>query len=220
MSVLAGFAVVVIEATVAFYKRIHAINFGIYGATMVGKTTLHHQLRTKGEVPEIKQRTVGKERATRKVVKVDGETHTLKTADIGGEAIYWKEWIKDIRSRNVKYIIFVIDHRHLDSPANLDHQLAWKYLVDCICSEVWPDGKKKKNNDYPMAIGIWANKFDIWGEKYKEEGDMQNHSIYEPFKYGMQRLNDKGIPTFKYIVSAKSQPEMVYRGVMTMIKEY
>ena len=83
MSVLAGFAVVVIEATVAFYKRIHAINFGIYGATMVGKTTLHHQLRTKGEVPEIKQRTVGKERATRKVVKVDGETHTLKTADIG-----------------------------------------------------------------------------------------------------------------------------------------
>lgn len=49
---------------------------------------------------------------------------------------------------------------------------------------------------------------------------MSKHSIYEPFKYGMQRLNDKGIPTFKYIVSAKSQPEMVYRGVMTMIKEY
>jgi len=135
MSVLAGFAVVVIEATVAFYKRIHAINFGIYGATMVGKTTLHHQLRTKGEVPEIKQRTVGKERATRKTVKLDGETHTLKTADIGGEAIYWKEWVKDIRIRKVKYIIFVIDHRHLDSPANLDHQLAWKYLVDCICSD-------------------------------------------------------------------------------------
>ena len=220
MSVLAGFAVVVIEATVAFYKRIHAINFGIYGATMVGKTTLHHQLRTKGEVPEIKQRTVGKERATRKVVKVDGETHTLKTADIGGEAIYWQEWIKDIRVRNVKYIIFVIDHRHLDSPANLDHQLAWKYLVDGICSDVWPNGKRKKNNDYPLAVGIWANKFDIWGEKYKEEDDMSKHSIYEPFKYGMQRLNDKGIPTFKYIVSAKSQPEMVYRCVMTMIKEY
>ena len=220
MSVMTGFAILIIEATVSFYKKIHAINFGIYGATMVGKTTLHHQLRTKGEVPEIKKRTVGKERATRKVIKVDGESHTLKTADIGGEAIYWMEWLKDIRIRKVRYIIFVIDHRHLDSPANLDHQLAWKYLVDGICSEVWPDGKKKKNSEYPLSIGIWANKYDMWGEKYKEEGDMENHSIYEPFKYGMQRLNDKGIPTFKYIVSAKYQPEMVYRGVMTMIKEY
>lgn len=47
MSLLAGFAVVVTEAVIGFYKKIHAINFGIYGATMVGKTTLHHQLRTR-----------------------------------------------------------------------------------------------------------------------------------------------------------------------------
>lgn len=220
MSVMTGFAILIIEATVSFYKRIHAINFGIYGATMVGKTTLHHQLRTKGEIPEIKQRTVGKERATRKVIKVDGESHTLKTADIGGEAIYWKEWAKDIRSRNVKYIIFVIDHRHLDSPSNLDHQLAWKYLVDVICSDKWLGGKKKKSSEFPLAVGIWANKYDIWGDKHPEDCPIEQHPIYEPFKYGMQRLNDKGIPTFKYIVSAKSQPEMVYRGVMTMIKEY
>ena len=222
MSVLAGFAVVVIEATVAFYKRIHAINFGIYGATMVGKTTLHHQLRTKGEVPEIKQRTVGKERATRKTVKLDGETHTLKTADIGGEAIYWKEWVKDIRIRKVKYIIFVIDHRHLDNNSNLDHQVAWKFLVDTIVSNTWPTGRKKKETDYPMAVGIWANKYDIWGEKYPlpEGRTIDKHEIFEPFKYGMRQLNDKGIPCFKYLVSAKSDPEMVYRGVMTMIKDY
>jgi GTPase SAR1 family protein len=124
LSVLAGFAVVCIEATVAFYKKVHAINFGIYGATMVGKTTLHHQLRTRGEVPEIRNRTVGKQRASRKTIKLDGDTHTLKTADMGGEAIYWREWMQDMKSRKVKYVIFVIDHRHLDSSANLDHQLA------------------------------------------------------------------------------------------------
>lgn len=219
MSLLAGFAVVLTEMVVSMYKRIHAINFGVYGATMVGKTTLHHQLRTRGEVPDIKQRTVGLHRGTRKVVKIDGDAHTLKTADVGGESFYWKEWIKDMRARHVRYIIFMIDHRHLDSPANLDHQLAWKFLVDAICSETWPDGKKKKDHDYPIAVGIWANKFDIWNEKYPSD-DIENHDIYVPFKYGMQQLNDRGIPTFKYIISAKSQPEMVYRGVMTMIKDY
>ena len=220
MSVLAGFAIVITEALVSFYKKIHAINFGVYGATMVGKTTLNHQLRTRGEVPEIKQRTVGLHRASRKTIKVEGEIHTVKSADVGGESFYWKEWIADMRRRKVNYIIFMIDHRHLDSSANLDHQLAWKFLVDAICASTWPDGKRKKEADYPMGIGIWANKYDIWSKKYPQEGEIQNHPIFEPFKYGMQKLNDKGIPTFKYIVSAKSQPEMVYKGVLTMIKDY
>ena len=24
--------------------------------------------------------------------------------------------------------------------------------------------EKEKESDYPMAVGIWANKYDIWGE--------------------------------------------------------
>jgi hypothetical protein len=220
VSVLAGFAIVITEAVVAFYKKLHAINFGIYGATMVGKTTLHHQLRTRGEVPQIKKRTVGLHRSSRKTIKIDGDMNTLKTADVGGEAFYWKEWIKDMKNRQVKYIIFMIDHRHLDSTVNLDHQLAWKFLVDSVCADRWPNGKKKKEHDYPIAIGLWANKYDIWKEKHPDDGEIEKHPIFEPFKYGMGKLNDKGIPTFKYIVSAKSQPEMVYRGVLTMIKDY
>tara|TARA_R100001463_G_scaffold1194_6_gene5273 strand:+ start:17001 stop:17663 length:663 start_codon:yes stop_codon:yes gene_type:complete len=220
MSVMTGFAILLGEAVIGFYKKIHAINFGVYGATMVGKTTLHHQLRTRGEVPQIKERTVGVHRPTRKTVKIDGDVHTLKTADMGGESIYWRQWLRDIKKRRVKYIIFLIDHRHLDSQANLDHQLAWKFLVDGICSTTWPNGKKKKTEEYPLAIGLWANKYDMWGKKYKHDGDIEDHPIFEPFHYGMQKLNERGIPTFKYIVSAKSQPEMVYRGVTTMIKDY
>jgi len=220
MSLLTGFAVIVTEAVYAFYKRIHAVNFGVYGATMVGKTTLHHQLRTRGEVPQINHRTVGRGKASRKFLKLDGEGHTLKTSDIGGEAIYWKEWVNDIRERDVKYIIFMIDHRHLDNDSNLDHQLAWKFLVDELVKNTWPDGKKKKDGEYPIAVGIWANKYDIWGEKYPTKQSIDKHEIFEPFKYGMRKLNERGIPCFRYIVSAKSDPEMVYRGVFTMIKDY
>ena len=209
---MTGFAILVGEAFIAFYRKVHAINFGVYGATMVGKTTLSNQLRTRGEVPQINQRTVG----------IDGDSHTVRSADVGGEAIYWKEWVKDMQKRRVKYVIFMIDHRHLDNNSNLDHQVAWKFLVDTIVSNVWPTGRKKKETDYPMAVGIWANKYDIWGEKYplSEGRTIDKHEIFEPFKYGMRQLNDKGIPCFKYLVSAKSDPEMVYRGVMTMIKDY
>ena len=220
MSLLTGFAVVVTEAVLAVYKKLHAINFGVYGATMVGKTTLAHQLTTRGEVHQINERTVGLHRPTRKAIKIDGQANTIKSADIGGEAIYWKEWVKDMQLRKVKYIIFMIDHRHLDNASNLDHQVAWKFLVDTVCSSTWPTGKRKKDVDYPMAIGIWANKYDVWGEKYKSDNPIEKHEIFEPFKYGMRKLNEKGIPCFKYIVSAKSDPEMVYRGVMTMIKDY
>jgi hypothetical protein len=49
---------------------------------------------------------------------------------------------------------------------------------------------------------------------------MSKHEIFEPFSYGMKKLNDKGIATHKFIVSAKSEPDMVYKGITTMIKDY
>lgn len=222
MSVFAGFAIVLVEAAGSLWKKFHAINFGIYGASKVGKTTLHQQLRTRGEVPEIKERTVGLHKPLRKFVKMDGNAHTVKMADIGGESQYWNLWKQDMRKRKVKYILFMIDDRHLTNSANLQNQLAWQYLVDLICDDYWRDGrklKKKKGHDYPIGIGLWANKFDLWGDKYDYES-IDKHPIFEPFRYGMQKLQERGIPTFKYIVSAKSDPEMVYRGILTMVDDY
>ena len=43
MSLLTGFAIVITEAIFGVYKKVHAINFGIYGSTMVGITTLNSQ---------------------------------------------------------------------------------------------------------------------------------------------------------------------------------
>tara|TARA_R100000742_G_scaffold4237_1_gene1450 strand:- start:2740 stop:3411 length:672 start_codon:yes stop_codon:yes gene_type:complete len=223
MSVMAGFVILVAEGVAKMWNRMHSIPFGVYGATKVGKTTLHHQLRTRGEVPEIKNRTVGRERASRKYVKLDGDAHTVKTADVGGETVFWSEWINDMKTRKVKYIIFMIDDRHMDKHYDIEQQLCWTFLVDTICSPYWDAINKKgrkKSHDYPIAVGIWANKYDLWKDKYKHDGEIKNHPIFESFKSGMTKLNEKGIPCFKYIVSAKSDSEMVYRGVLTMIKDY
>ena len=140
MSLFAGFAIVLVEAGASLWKKFHAINFGVYGASRVGKTTLHRQLRTRGEVPEIKKRTVGLERPTRKLVKIDKNMHTVRASDIGGESQYWNLWKKDIRKRKPKHIIFMIDHRHLENNVNMDNQLAWQYFVDLVCDPYWRDG--------------------------------------------------------------------------------
>lgn len=223
MSLMAGFIVVVAESLGRLWNRVHSIPFGVYGATQVGKTTLHHQLRTRGEVPDIKNRTVGKERATRKSIKLDGDARTIKTADVGGETIYWTEWLKDMHDRKIKYVIFMIDDRHMDKHFDIEQQLCWTFLVDTICSPYWDKNNKKnkkKSHDYPLAVGVWANKYDIWKDRYHHTGEIKEHPIFEPFKNGMSKLNDAGIPCFKYIVSAKSDSEMVYRGILTMIKDY
>ena len=112
----------------------------------------------------------------------------------------------------------MIDHRHLEK-GNMEHQIAWKYLVDLLTSDKWSDGKKKKNTEYPLAVAVWANKYDIWKDIHKTD-DIENHEIFNAFKYGMRELKEKGIPTFRYIVSAKSDPEMVYRGIFTMVDDY
>ena len=224
MSVMAGFAILIVEGLNKIYQRVHSINFGIYGATQAGKTTMNHQLRTRGEVPDIRERPVGKGRATRKYVKLDGDAHTVKSADIGGQTIYWNDWINDMKSRRVKYIIFMIDDRHMNKHYDIEQQLCWTFLVDTICANEWSlangKRKKKRESDYPLAVGIWANKYDLWKDRYNHEGPIEKHPIFDAFRDGMQRLNDKGIPCFKYIVSAKSDSEMVYRGVLTMIKDY
>ena len=223
MSLMTGFVIVVMEQLGLLWTKINPHPFGIYGATQVGKTTLHHQLRTRGDVPIIKDRTVGRERPLRKTIKIDGDSHTIKTADVGGESLYWGEWLQDMKSRKVEYIIFMIDDRHLAKHIDIEQQLCWKFLVDAIISPYWDminKRHKKHRKDYPTAIGIWANKFDKWGKEYAFDGEPNNHPIFEPFNMGIQQLNEIGIPCHKYVMSAKSDPEMVYRGVMTMIKDY
>jgi len=222
MSIMTGFVIVCLEQVGLLWKKINPHPFGVYGASQVGKTTLHHQLRTRGEIPQIVDRTVGLDKPKRKTIKIDGDQHTIKTADVGGETVYWTEWLRDMKKRKVQYIIFMIDDRHMNKHYDIEQQLCWTYLVDTICAPYWDmvnKSQRKHRKDYPLAVGIWANKYDLWKDRYHYD-DIQKHPIFESFKGGMQKLNDRGIPCYKYLVSAKSDSEMVYRGIATMIEDY
>ena len=127
-----------------------------------------------------------------------------------------------MKNRRVKYIIFMIDDRHMEKHYDIEQQLCWTFLIDTICSPYWDNINnkgRKKSSDYPIAVGLWANKFDLWKDRY-QYNDINDHPIFDAFRPGMQKLNDKGIPCYKYIVSAKSDSEMVYRGISTMVEEY
>jgi GTPase SAR1 family protein len=198
------------------YQYAYSHQFGIYGVSQVGKTTLNNQLRTRGEVPNIKERTVGKSRTSRKIIKMHGHTKVMKSTDIGGETKYWDLWLQDIEKRKVKYVIFMIDDRHLTHKFNNEQLWAWEYLIKILTDNNWSNGKRKKNRDYPKHISIWANKYDLWKEKYEHDGPIEKHPIFLPFQSGLEQLQDRGVPCSKFIVSAKSDPDMVYRGIMTM----
>ena len=84
------------------------------------------------------------------------------------------------------------------------------------------DGSKRATYRHALGRKLSGNNSGRmqWGKKYKHDGPPDKHPIFEPFKLGIQRLNEIGIPTHKYVISAKTDSEMVYRGVMTMIKDY
>ena len=67
---------------------------------------------------------------------------------------------------------------------------------------------------------IFGGADKTWGSGPDTAKGFDFLDAYDSFKSGMQKLNDNGIPCFKYIVSAKSDSEMVYRGILTMIKDY
>ena len=63
-----------------------------------------------------------------------------------------------MKTRKVKYIIFMIDDRHMDKHYDIEQQLCWTFLTDSICSPYWDSinkKKKKKAHDYQIAIGVW-----------------------------------------------------------------
>ena len=92
---------------------------GIYGAEMVGKTTLDRYMTTPGEMEEISEDERTKHfripgmnrfllpRPTRKRVSWKGEKRVVYSADIGGEERFWNLWIDDMVNRRVEAVVEV-----------------------------------------------------------------------------------------------------------------
>ena len=94
------------------YNFIKPRRIGVYGPTLVGKTTLDQFMRTPGEMDDIEERTMHAKRlfgsgyvlpkATRKRIRWKGEKRVVHSSDIGGQQRFWNLWIDDMVDRQVE----------------------------------------------------------------------------------------------------------------------
>ena len=92
---------------------------GVYGSSMVGKTTLDRYMTTPGEMEEIPEdeRTEHFKlltrymlpKPTRKRINWKGEKRVVYSADIGGQEQFWNLWIDDMVARQVEKVVFMVD---------------------------------------------------------------------------------------------------------------
>ena len=96
---------------------------GVYGPTMVGKTTLDRFMTTPGEMEDVEDRTLHPKRlighghvlprASRKRVRWENERRVVHSTDLGGQQRFWNLWLNDMVERRVEIVIFLTDDRAL-----------------------------------------------------------------------------------------------------------
>ena len=205
--------------------------FGVYGVYATGKTTLDTYLSIPGEIydPDEKEssthhpydKSKGQYKlppSTLKKVKYAINervaVRTIQSSDIGGQTQFWPLWLKDMVSRDVEIVIFLIDHRHLIDATNKEQLHAFNYIIDALVSRNYPlksRKEKRMGKKYvPRLFALVANKADMWlinsdnhdwMERWKND-PLDQHPIYDPFRQGLDRLRRAGIPNIKRSISA------------------
>ena len=197
---------------------------GVYGPTMVGKTTLDRYMTTPGEMEEIGLdertkhfRVPGLNRfllpkPTRKRVSWKGDTRVVYSADLGGEERFWNLWIDDMVNRQVETVIFMFDHRCTQGgEAAIEAVGGFKYMVDAIIHRQYRYRKLKawfKGKKYvPKLIMLVANKSDQWWDDQAnvlwQQQRLGEHKMYDPFREDLVRLQKAGIPTKRGMMATK-----------------
>ena len=193
---------------------------GIYGASMVGKTTLDKYMTTPGEMEEIPEHERTKHfklltryvlpKPTRKRLRWEGERRVIHSSDIGGEERFWNLWIDDMVARQCEYVIFMFDDRAFNEGA-IDQIGGFKFLVDSIISRryryrnfrSWRRGKKY----VPRLVVLIANKadryFDNKAAQLWQQGRIGEHKIFDPFRDDLIRLQKAGIPTKRNFMATR-----------------
>ena len=197
---------------------------GIYGAPMVGKTTLDRYMTTPGEMEAIsdEDRTIhprilkiGKykmPKPTRKRVTWRGEKRVVYSADLGGQERFWNLWVEDMVTRGVEAIVYVFDDRAFKGGNEGVEQLTgFRYLVDCLVNKnyryrsFWSRIKGRRYN--PRIVMLIANKadrfFDDTASKLWHDGRIGEHKLFDPFRDDLIRLQKAGIPTKRSFMATR-----------------
>ena len=193
----------VLMAAVVFgndlYNYMKPRRLGIYGPTMVGKTTLDRFMTTPGEMADVEERTTHSERLlgsghvlpnpTRKRIRYKGEKRVIHSSDLGGQQRFWNLWIDDrAQSGNGSDTI--------DAVGGLE------YLVDALIERRWKYRSLKsrwKGQKYaPKQIWVVANKADTWWDQQAnilwQSQRLREHPIFNPYRPAMVKLQKAGIP--------------------------
>lgn len=195
---------------------------GVYGPTMVGKTTLDRYMTTPGEMELIGDdertthlRILGKyilPRPTRKRVSWKGEKRVVYSADLGGDERFWNLWIDDMVNRQVEVVVFMFDNRTAEGgDASIQSVGGFKYLCDALLHKQYRYRNLKtwfKGKAYcPKLILLVANKADQWWDDQAntlwQQQRLGEHKVFDPFREDLIRLQKGGIPTSRSMMATK-----------------
>tara|TARA_R100000234_G_scaffold120097_1_gene105388 strand:+ start:9660 stop:10376 length:717 start_codon:yes stop_codon:yes gene_type:complete len=195
---------------------------GIYGPSMVGKTTLDRYMTTPGEMEPIAEedrtdhfKIMGHyilPRPTRKRLSWKGEKRVVYSADLGGEERFWNLWIDDMVNRKVEAVVFMFDDRAMKGGDDAIQAVGgFKYLVDCLVNRqyryrklsTWWRGK----NYAPKLIVLVANKADKWWDDNATvlwgQDRIGEHKVFDAFRPDLIRLQKHGIPTRRAFMATR-----------------
>lgn len=195
---------------------------GVYGASLVGKTTLDRYMTTPGEMEEIPldartshTRLLGRfllPKATRKRVSWKGQKRVVYSSDVGGEERFWNLWIDDMVNRNVEAVVYMFDERAFSGGEEAMKQIGgFKFLVDCLVNRQYRyrnlrarwRGKKYT----PKLVMLVANKADRFFDENAallwQQDRIGEHKIFDPFRDDLIRLQKAGIPTRRSFMATR-----------------
>ena len=203
------------SALYSLYRILRPFRVGIYGPSMVGKTTLDQYLTVPGDIDPIpfhlrtahpRSKTATGYRnlhETRKQVRLVKVKKPITTTDIAGDAMFRNLWIDDMFGRNVELVMFMVDHRAMTSPQfAMDASASLTYLVDNIVKKdiskkISKKAKKNSKKYVPRLFCLMINKMDIWWDDRAEAlwslGLQKEHPIVAPFRDSLKRLRKAGI---------------------------
>ena len=216
------------SAFYSLYRVMKPYRIGIYGPSLVGKTTLDQYLTVPGDIdpiplqfrtshPKSNTLTGFKEPiSSRKQVRFKRDKKSITTADIAGDAMFRNLWVDDMFGRKAELVIYMVDHRALTSPQfAMDSSAGLTYLVDNIIkkdisSNISKKAKKNSKNYVPRLFCLMINKMDIWWDQKAQvlwnHGLEREHPIVAPYRESLKRLRKAGIRA--EIVAVSSQHGM------------